>query len=305
MTALVSPWHEGERAVQERVGVAERMLETGQRVIRSFMPDQHREFFARLPFILVGSSDRVGRVWASLLAGPPGFVASPDPLRLSVGAEPAPGDPLAEALSPGAPLGLLGIDLATRRRNRANGRILTTGASGFTLAVEQSFGNCPKYIVRRDVAPAPAPRSVTVELISSLDGGARRLIGEAATFFVASTGGADSLPDVSHRGGRPGFVRIDADGALTVPDYAGNSFFNTLGNFLVDRRAGLLFLDFVSGDLLQLAGTAEIIWDGRQVEAVAGAKRLWRFHAAEGRWLRGALPLQFAAGEISPFSPAA
>lgn len=303
MTALESPWHEGERAAQERVGVAERMLETGQRVIRSSMPDQHREFFARLRFILVGSSDRVGRVWASLLAGPPGFVASPDPRRLSVTAQATRGDPLAEALSPGAPLGVLGIDLATRRRNRVNGRILTTGASGFTLAVEQSFGNCPKYIVRREVVPEPARRSVTVEPVSSLDQEAKRLIGEAATFFVASSGGAGSLLDVSHRGGRPGFVRMDAGGALTAPDYAGNSFFNTLGNFLVDRRAGLLFPDFVSGDLLQLAGTTEIIWEGRQVEAVAGAKRLWRFHAAQGRWLRGGLPLRFAAAEVSPFSP--
>src|SRR6185437_4083108 len=111
-----SPWHAGERAVQARVGVGvgERMERFGGRAIRDFMPDQHPDFFAQLPFLVVGSVDGEGRVWASLLAGKPGFATSPDPRRLRIASLPVHGDPLAGALRVGAKIGLLGIELPTR-----------------------------------------------------------------------------------------------------------------------------------------------------------------------------------------------
>jgi uncharacterized protein len=299
-----SPWHEGERLVQERVGTAERMARVGSRAIRDFMPDQHRDFFAQLPFLVIGSVDDAGRPWASLLSGKPGFVRSPDPRRLVVKAQPIDGDKLQAALLPGARLGILGIELPTRRRNRMNGRVVGIGETGFTVAVEQSFGNCPQYIQRRDYAPA-APRSVRVESFTALDDAARGLIAGADTCFVASFArGEDPSArygvDVSHRGGRPGFIGIDRDGALVVPDYAGNGFFNTLGNLMVNPRAGLLFADFASGDLLQLSGTTTIVWDGPALAAFAGAERLWRLTPTEGRWLRGALKLRLDLREVSP-----
>ena len=300
---LPSPWHAGEREAQRRAGVADRLEETGPRVVRPAMPDQHREFFAQLRYVFIGSSDRQGRVWASLLSGPPGFIASPDPKRLTIEAAPTPGDPLAEGLTPGAPLALLGVDLATRRRNRANGRVEAASPTGITLAVEQSFGNCPKYIARREIVAPRPPGNVVVEPLSALDADARRLIGEAATIFVASSAGPGGGLDVSHRGGPPGFVRVGADGSLTIPDYAGNFFFNTLGNLLVHPSAGLLVIDFASGDLLQLHGATEVLWGRSSVEALAGAERAWRFQPIAGQWLRGALALRFSAEEASPFSP--
>jgi hypothetical protein len=304
MTPLDSPWHDGERTLHQRLGIEERMEETGSRSIRRFMPDQHRRFFEQLPFILLGSTDRRGAIWASVLAGPPGFVASPTPDRLEIDALPSDADPLAQALTVGAPIGLLGIELPTRRRNRANGRVVAIDEEGWALAIEQSFGNCPKYIVKRDYASLAPSAPIRAEPVSTLDDEARRLIGGARTFFVASSPAADALPDVSHRGGEPGFVGIAADGALTIPDYSGNLFFNTLGNMLVHPRAGLLFPDFATGDLLQLTGTTEIDWDGPAVAALPGAQHLWRFHPLGGRWLRNALTLRFSAGEASPFSPA-
>jgi predicted pyridoxine 5'-phosphate oxidase superfamily flavin-nucleotide-binding protein len=303
MLNQTSPWHDGERALHGRLGIAERMEATGHHVIRSFMPDQHRGFFQQLPFILAGSTDRQGRLWASMLTGAPGFVTSPTPDRLEIAAVPVAGDPLAEALVPGAPLGLLGIELPTRRRNRANGRVAAAAADGVALAVEQSFGNCPKYIVKRDYAALAPQTPVRVEPVTGLDTETRRLIGAAATFFVASSPGADGLPDASHRGGKPGFVAVDDRGALSVPDYSGNLFFNTLGNMLINPRAGLLFPDFATGDLLQLTGATELDWDGPAVASVPGAQHLWRFHPTGGQWLRGALRLRFAQGEVSPFSP--
>ena len=303
MTGAAFAWHEGETALHDRLGIAGRMAEVGQRSIRPFMPDQHRVFFGQLPFILLGSTDRQGRLWASLLAGPPGFASSPQPQRLEIDALPVAGDPLAESLQPGAAIAVLGIELPTRRRNRANGHIVAVDGNGFALRVEESFGNCPKYIMRRDYRSLAPAVPVTVEAIGAFDIEARLLIERSATFFVASSAGPDRLPDVSHRGGEPGFATLDRAGTLTVPDYSGNMFFNTLGNLLVNPRAGLLVPDFDTGDLLQLTGAATVELDSPDVAAYPGAQRLWHFRPEAGQWLRSAFRLRFAPGEASPFSP--
>jgi hypothetical protein len=80
---------------------------------------------------------------------------------------------------------------------------------------------------------------------------------------------------VSHRGGQAGFVRVEGD-VLTVPDFAGNLHFNTLGNFELNPRAGLLFIDFQSGELLHIAGTVTLILEGPEIAAFQGAERLWQ-----------------------------
>ncbi|CAN5883439.1 pyridoxamine 5'-phosphate oxidase family protein [soil metagenome] len=308
-------FHAGEQALQARVGLRERLAEIGPLILRDEMPDQHRTFFSQLPFLVVGSVDESGRPWASVLAGQPGFAHSPDARHLRVDALPDADDPLADALAVGAPVGLLGIEPHTRRRNRMNGSIDALDAEGFAVAVGQSFGNCPKYIVRRQASFAPAVGSAAATASSAasamaassgalqlhaLDASARRLIVNADTFFIATAhpqSGCDDAPshgvDVSHRGGPPGFVRIDDDGVLTVPDYSGNRFFNTLGNLALNPRAGLLFVDYDSGDVLQLAATAEIVWSGAEVNALPGAERLVRLRV--DRMLRrpAALPLRW------------
>ena len=101
-------------------------------------------------------------------------------------------------------------------------------------------------------------------------------------------------------GGRPGFVRIDDDITLTVPDYMGNFFFNTIGNLLSYPRIGPLFIDFESGDLLQLTGEAEVVWEGEALAAHGGAKRLSRIRPVAGRWLRRAFPIRLSFREVSP-----
>jgi hypothetical protein len=103
--------------------------------------------------------------------------------------------------------------------------------------------------------------------------------------------------DVSHRGGKPGFVGLEEDGALVIPDFSGNRFFNTLGNVLATGRAGLTFLDPDSGDLLQLTGAAEIDLDPAAAARFAGAERLWRVRPSRILRLRGALGLRLGAGE--------
>lgn len=303
-----SPWHEGERAVQARAGVRERMAVVGPRVIRDYMPDQHRDFFAQLPFLVVGGVDAASQPWAGVLAAPPGFAHSPEPQRLRIDALPAHEDRLAASLMPGVSIGLLGIEPHTGRRNRMNGVVERVDAAGFSVEVKQSFGNCPKYIQAREPVFVDAARAVAPpRRADRLDDAARRLIAEADTFFIATShpsagqAGAAHGVDVSHRGGRPGFVRVGGDGTLTAPDFVGNSFFNTLGNIAVNQRAGLLFIDFESGDLLQLAVTAEVVWDGPDLAAFDGAERLLRMRVVSVLRRPAALPLRWGRAVPSPY----
>jgi hypothetical protein len=306
-TPSPSPFHRGEQAAQKRLGVREQMERFGSRVIRDYMPDQHREFYRLLPFIFVGHADKGGWPWASILFNQPGFITSSDAKTLDINALPVTGDPLADALRPGTRLGLLGIELPTRRRNRLAGHIAERADDGIRLTVDQAFGNCPQYIQARelervDTAAMPTTR---VEDIVELDSRARALIQQSDTFFVASyvdngSGEANEGADVSHRGGRPGFIRVDNETTLTIPDYLGNNHFNTFGNFIENSRAGLLFLDFENGHLLTLTGTVEIIWDAPEAEYFEGAQRLWKFHVDHGRWINDALPLRWKLDEYSP-----
>ncbi|MEE3626535.1 pyridoxamine 5'-phosphate oxidase family protein [Nitrospirillum sp. BR 11752] len=290
-------WHAGERAIQKRVGVAERMAAVGQRVIRDHMPDQHRAFYAQIPFIVAGSVDPRGDAWATLLAGRPGFIAAPTPRTLEIDARPDPTDPAAGGMRDGEAIGLLGIELHTRRRNRVNG-ILRSGPGPFHFQVDQSFGNCPQYIQLRDVRFVRDPADLfTGPVLESaeLDAEARRMIAAADTFFVASYAEREDRRqvDVSHRGGKAGFVRVAEDGTLTIPDFAGNLFFATLGNILENGKAGLVFIDFETGDMLQLTGDAQIILDSPEVAAFQGAERLWTFRARRVVRRPGAFPLRW------------
>jgi predicted pyridoxine 5'-phosphate oxidase superfamily flavin-nucleotide-binding protein len=318
------PFHPGELEAQVRAGGGSR-----GGAIRSAMPDQHRAFFEALPFVVVGSiepgapGDAGGWPVATIWTGAPGFVAVPDAETLRFAVTLDPSDPATRAFVAGAPFGLLGIELATRRRNRANGVIAVADARGVVVAVLQSFGNCPQYIHPRElqrVAPGPgagagagapgAPNAT--ERFDGLDDGAAQAIARADTFFVATAARIDEPTggvDVSHRGGPPGFVRVDRN-VLTIPDFKGNRYFNTLGNLVSEPRAALLFIDFATGDLLHLQGTTEIIWDGPEVRALDGAERLWRVRVERGWRQPAALPLRWveiasAAGCDAPAGSAA
>jgi predicted pyridoxine 5'-phosphate oxidase superfamily flavin-nucleotide-binding protein len=304
-----SPWHTGALAIQRSVGVAERMDALGRSSLRNFLLEQHREFYPLLPFIALGAVDPAGDAWATLRAGRPGFLSSPDTKTLSFHLGRDANDPADIGMNDGDSVGALGIDLSTRRRNRLNGTVRRNGTTGFSIEVVQGFGNCPRYIHNRNPAftrDADAPATSPPQISSALDAHARAMIAEADTFFVASyvdTEDGTRQVDVSHRGGKPGFVRIDQDGTLTIPDFNGNLFFNTLGNFLVNPRAGLVFVDFSTGDELQLTGDAKVILDSAEISAFHGAERLWQFKPRRVIFRKDALPLRWSEGTgASPHS---
>ena len=305
-----SPLHKGELAVQARLGVQEKMDKAARRGVRDYMPEQHREFFAQLPFIAAAAVDADRQPWASLLVNPPGFITSPDERSLHIDAGIAWHDPLQPLLTSGTSIGLLGIEFHTRRRNRLNGVVTQATGAALDIRVTQSFGNCPKYIQARETSYVRSLVTAEGQIrrTTRLDGVACRLIAQADTFFIASAyfglrdeSAAPYGVDVSHRGGKPGFVQIDGDDTLTVPDFVGNFFFNTLGNLILHPAAGLLFVDFSNGEMLHVAVDAEIIWDGPEVDAFAGAQRLLRLHVKQALHVVHGLPLHWSAPELSPF----
>ena len=311
-----SPFHRGEQTIQEKLGVREQMERFGSRVIRDHMPQQHRDFYQQLPFIFGGHGDKDGWPWASILFNKPGFIQSPDEYSLHLNTHPVVGDPLLKAMDGNTKLGLLGIELETRRRNRLATHITASTDKQIQLSIDQSFGNCPQYIQKREyefIDPNTMPKS-SVEALTELDLSAQQLIANSDTFFVASfvnndinsdNSNADSSDasigaDVSHRGGKPGFIRVDNNKSLTIPDYLGNNHFNTLGNFVENPKAGLLFIDFDKGHILTLTGRVEILWQSEDSQYFAGAERLWTFHLEQGYRLNYSLPLRWKLNDFSP-----
>ncbi|MFT5391313.1 MAG: ferredoxin-NADP reductase [Gammaproteobacteria bacterium] len=292
-----SPFHAGEQAVQSRLGVREEIEPFARQVIRPYLPDQHRQFYEGLPFLVAAARDAQGRPWATLLWGEPGFITSRSSTQLQVQALPVVGDALHGELDNGTDLGLLGIDFGTRRRNRVNGNA-HAAADGVRFDVGQSFGNCPQYIHTRDWTLAPPSGAATSVRHKHLTDPMRRWIDTADTFFIATghRGDGDAAffgMDASHRGGHQGFIQAPDHSTLVFPDYAGNNHFNTIGNLVEDSRIGLLFIDFTTGDMLQLTGRAEIDWDSPAVSAVVHAQRLITVHIDETVELRNACALRW------------
>jgi predicted pyridoxine 5'-phosphate oxidase superfamily flavin-nucleotide-binding protein len=193
-----------------------------------------------------------------------------------------------------------------------NGVVSAVEEGGFLVRVAQSFGNCPKYIQGREPEPRADRRPGPVQAEGvRLSDAARGLVGRSDTLFIASSSGAriaqvgsgGSGVDMSHRGGPPGFVAIERGeegDVLTLPDYVGNHLFNTLGNLMLWPRAGLLWVDWQEGHVLQLAATAQIVHEGAALAAFPGALRLLQLQVRHGWWRPQALPLAWSAAQPAP-----
>jgi uncharacterized protein len=298
MTA--DPFHAGERAVQTRAGVRD-LAERVGRSIRETLPPVAQAFLDDLRWVIVGGLDRRDRPWASVLAGPRGFAHPIDDRTLRLASRPAPGDPLDAALTPGALVGVLAIDLATRRRLRVNGRITAQNAADVVIAVDQAFSNCPKHIQRREDTAGDAPAIGSASRSPALSDRQRAWLRATDTFFIATAVPGEGV-DASHRGGMPGFVQVERN-LIVWPDYSGNALFNTLGNIETYPRAGLLVPDFETGDALLVTGRAAIDWAIAHAAPIAGAERLVTLEVDEVTELPGAFPARMRLREYSPVNP--
>ncbi|WP_418957069.1 pyridoxamine 5'-phosphate oxidase family protein [Streptomyces tritici] len=289
----VRAYHPGSLAVQERLGVRTLADHVGRSIGPAIKPVA-AAFLEQQPMLVLGAAARDGQVWSTLLTGDPGFVRATAPDRIAIGGGgPAGTDPLAGAFDAGAPVGTIALDPRTRRRMRLNGTT-ADGPDGLSVHAEQVFANCPKYLQKRTLhGVEPGARPGAVRRGTALTPGQERFVRAADTFFVA-TAAPDGV-DASHRGGNPGFVRVHAPDELSWFDYPGNSMFLTLGNVEADGRAGLLFLDWSTGDTLQLSGTART--------AFGPEGRTTYLRIQQTVETEGASPLRWSAPDYSPANP--
>ena len=301
------PFHSGERAIQEQTGERDIALING-RMIADRIPAAARGFVAQQHNCALGWSSSGREIWATLLVGPRGFASTDEArqrlcLRLVDDTGALSRNPVFAGIREGDHLGALFIELTTRRRLRVNGSVVALTNEEIGVAIDQAHALCPKYIQRRQPRESePGPAAVDVQQGEMLDDALTAWTTGADTFFVASAH-PDGRTDVSHRGGKPGFVRA-RNGVLRIPDYPGNSLFNTLGNFALNPRAGLTFVDFESNRQLQLTGDVRLDLEADdQKGETGGTGRWWDF--TPRRWIVSPLNQTFTWEFIdpSPFNP--
>lgn len=315
MSSIDIPFHDGELIVQGRAGESSQAQRNASMISHS-IPKAALSFLAQRCFVVIGTLDTSGYPWASVLVGEPGFIRTQNEhtvildnrYRLS-----SQEDPVWNNIQSGVDIGVLAIDLTTRRRLRINGHIrplqhLIQPLHGlvYNMAVDQAYPNCPKHIQKRQISLATYPEFIQPAKDTKgtvLEDHQVELIDCADTFFVASAKPGQGT-DVSHRGGNPGFVQVLDRNRLRIPDYQGNSFFNTLGNFTAYPHAGLVFIDFERSRSLQVTGRVKILWDQQDSKNLTGGTgRYWELTIT--RWIETQLPrkLQSQLLEASPHNP--
>jgi hypothetical protein len=296
-------FHNGELAIQQRAGVRAEAARLAPMLDPAELRGGIVAFLADRTFAVITARDAAGQLWTSALSGPPGFLEAAGPRTLAVHASLPEGDPL-HGLPAGQKVGLVVVEFAARRRVRINGALTVAGDDTLAIEVEQAYGNCPQYIHQRLLAPAgPAQaRPGDVRRSEALSAADAALIRGAATFFLGTTN-PERGSDSSHRGGAPGFVRVDGD-RLWWRDYPGNNLFNSFGNLAVDPEASLLFIDFNTGSTLQLSGTAEVEWEeasGPGDEGQTGRRAVFTLRQLVAGRL---LPSRQVADRAYPHNPA-
>lgn len=304
--SAIPVFHKGEAALHRKLGIEQRQDALGRRMIRNYMPDQHRDFFTSLPEIHLGAIDSDGHPWAVTRIGNKGFVHTPDKQSFVMTSRPLSGEPVDLMLSAGAKVSVVGVEFSTRRRNRLNATVHRSDGDMLHFNIDQSYGNCPKYIQVRNTTRTDAQPLKQVVTKKKLATDTTAIIHNADTLFIASRAanlGDDPRDgvDINHRGGAVGFVTVCDDDALFFPDYKGNSFYNTLGNITQDDRVGLQFIDFTTGTLVNIKGHAKIIEQYAEDLPLIGRGVHVRVEAVVHAI--GALPYRYEFIEASPKNP--
>ena len=302
------PFHSDGIAVQEETGERATAALNGRNITPT-IPMGAKLFVSQQDYCVIGWESPEREVWAYFFGSHRGFASSEsggahlDVDMSDVMADPERMPPPLNSASAADSLGLLFIELATRRRLRVNGRISRILGSKLRLDVAEAFPACPKYIQRREVdREAVVPTEDRVDSGTTITPALADWIRRSDTFFIASAHPHHGV-DVSHRGGMPGFVRFDGS-LMRIPDYPGNSMFQTLGNLAAYPRAGVCFPDFAANRQLQISGSARLDLRGGDHDGeTAGTGRWWVFQPE--RWfaspITGGLRWRFV--DRSPYNP--
>ena len=308
---MTTVFHQGELLIQAESGVDQRIHKMGNKLIRDHIIDQHKEFFEHLSYVFIALHDEYGRPWVSVVQGDSGFIDSPDQKTLNISGEVIAKEALCLQTHNDMPIGIVGLDLSNRRRNRLNGNLNAGSRDDFlSISVAHSFGNCPKYIQVRDFI------SSFRQGISEQQQGVQQhfcefsehdinLITQADTLFIASSEKPGGDLDVNHRGGKPNFVHVENNKQFWFNDYPGNNYFQTFGNIHIHSNIGLMFIDFDSGDLLLMSGKAHLekaqnVDDQQDGNSQFIARRCY-FALDRGLRVKQAIKGTWSSAELSPF----
>jgi hypothetical protein len=240
-------YHAGQRAVQDEAQtrrVADKLADWVGPV---------PEFARGADLVVLALPDNGRGLRFCLLSGEPPLVAVADgpELRLTLPAEIA-----SQVRAPTACGGLV-ISLGLARRGRVNGFLY--GGALPALAASEAFTLCRKYLAP-SIPVAGGPLRIGPALREPLPLDHPLLadvVARAETSFLASIS-PDGMPDVAHRGGRPGFLDFDpAARTLRWNEYVGDGVFKSAGNIRATGTMALLALDLASGDGVCLYGRGE------------------------------------------------
>jgi predicted pyridoxine 5'-phosphate oxidase superfamily flavin-nucleotide-binding protein len=296
---MQSQYHSGEREAQRLAGEQD-IADAREGMMQPRIAVPAVRWLSAQTLLAIATRDPEDRPWASVLTGRPGFLHAEDSGAGLWIDQKIPGS-ICSDLKRNSAIGLLAIDLATRQRMRVNGKAHTL-PSGLYVTVQESFFNCPKYITRRLALPSDAAASAGQQNGADLRAEHLQLLHETDVLFMATAHPERGL-DVSHRGGDAGFVQLLPDGTLRIPDYPGNSLFNSLGNLLVDPRVGIAVPNLRTGEVLEITGRATIAWrDADPADSTGGTHRFIDITPEAWRMAPGG-PTASHTAEPSPYNP--
>ncbi|PVI00820.1 hypothetical protein DM02DRAFT_655065 [Periconia macrospinosa] len=327
MLAIAIPWNEGEMRMHELLKIPLHDNPTA-----GMLTQQAILMFERAPLLAIGTLDSEGYPWTSLWGGETGFS---EPLgsgivgtRTSVDST---WDPVVQALVGHAKKGEmvkgnekmvsgLSFNLMTRKRVKIFGRVLAGTIDELDVEnkdkrepsptkqhqiqlvtrIEQSMGNCPKYINQYEIKPATVTSNLAYEG-PALSVEAKTLILGSDMFFLSSATGQDM--DTNIRGGPRGFVRVISDTEIAYPEYSGNRLYQSLGNLKVNPKIGMTFPNYETGDVLYTTGVSEVLTGNDAAALLPGSNLALKITFKLVRLVKGGLPFRGDRREPSPYNP--
>lgn len=282
-------FHDGQLVVQRIAGEEEIAIQRIPMVLDT-LHTRSIPFIENQVLAFPGSEDTNGHIWLSLIVGERGFIRIPsikeitfDLSKIVSNQE----DIFFENIKSKPTVGLLFHEAQRRARYRAWGMAHINGDT-LSFDIRMGYPSCPKHIQREiieldndsKVAPASYQKGT---LLGEFE---KTWISGAHTFFIATQSKKGDI-ESSHKGGDPGFIEIQENGILRVPDYLGNSMFSTLGNMYQNPKAALLFIDYNKGETLQLSGNAALQFDQNSADDLyksGNTGRFWTFEIK--KWIR-------------------
>ena len=304
----MAAFHSGEREIQQKADEVQMALINGGIIADAIMAGAIN-FIEKQPMAIVSSRTIKGQIWTSLLIGDFGFIKVLNPQIIIFEKEltrSSQQDIFFQNISTTPAMGCLVIELASRRRYRVNGNCQENNQN-LELHIEEAYPNCPKYIQKRVISLPDYFKKIDTFVTKGekLGTSEKNWIRHADTFFIGSQSNMGKL-DASHRGGNVGFITILEDGRLKIPDYKGNSMYNTWGNIAQNANVGLLFIDFLKGETLQLTGTAELLFNQHselENQQTKGTGRFLLFNTEQWIHTENHHSVDWTFIEYSPFNP--